>query len=162
MGIHLPRALPWAKLLRPFQGNAVKDFHNTVKDFHNTVKDFHSVICGILEVIGFWFFVPRPRPSHIAYFERKKSFTALPFRANDSLGIHPPRALPWAKFLRPFQGKDKKRNFKTCASGCVLTAREMSVSGHPLTLTTGVAGAYWQPCPVDSLPERSTSVGRVS
>jgi hypothetical protein len=36
-----------------------------------------------------------------------------PFRANDSLAIHPPRALPWAKLLRPFQGKGEKRNFKT-------------------------------------------------
>ncbi len=35
-----------------------------------------------------------------------------PFRANDTLGIHPPRALPWAKLLRPFQGKGEKRKFK--------------------------------------------------
>jgi hypothetical protein len=40
-----------------------------------------------------------------------------PFRANDSLGAHPPRAMPWAKLLRPFQGKGEKRNFKTGASG---------------------------------------------
>jgi hypothetical protein len=36
------------------------------------------------------------------------------------LAIHPPRALPWAKLLRPFQGKGAKRNFKTGASGSKL------------------------------------------
>src|SRR5260370_599416 len=35
-----------------------------------------------------------------------------PLRANDSLAINLPRALPWAKLLRPFQGKGKERNFK--------------------------------------------------
>jgi len=52
----------------------------------------------------------------------------LPFQGEGLyLAIHPPRALPWAKLLRPFQGKGENRNFKTGAAGLLGTCEGLAI-----------------------------------